>query len=252
MEKSICKGTSYLDLFRGTNLRRTEVSCGTWICQVTCGAWFGGNIIYFMQQAGLDASVSFSFGLGVNAVSCACTIASWFITPYVGRRTLYLQGLFWMLITELMVGFVYIEPPHNAGYIAGAFLILNSVAFYLTIGPIAYIIVPEAPSVRLRIKTVALARICYSAFAIMAGFLTPYILNPSAWDLKGKGGLVWGVFCLVSHCSACDHSLISFFSTPWFIDPRSRIAYSTHPIPRSNTAVMHGGLGQIVLYCKVT
>ena len=51
-EREINAGTSYLELFRGTNLRRTEVAVGAWVCQVTCGNWFGGNVTYFMEQAG--------------------------------------------------------------------------------------------------------------------------------------------------------------------------------------------------------
>jgi len=34
-EKQIEQGSSYLELFRGVNLRRTEVAVGAWICQVT-------------------------------------------------------------------------------------------------------------------------------------------------------------------------------------------------------------------------
>ncbi len=34
-ERMIEQGTSYLELFRGVNLRRTEVAVGAWICQVT-------------------------------------------------------------------------------------------------------------------------------------------------------------------------------------------------------------------------
>jgi SP family general alpha glucoside:H+ symporter-like MFS transporter len=199
-EKLVVAGTSYLDLFKGTNLRRTEISAVTWICQVTCGIWFSSNIIYFMEQAGFDAAKAFNFGLGVNAISCLGTISSWFITPHVGRCTLYVSGLAAMLATELIVGFMYIpsNPSSSTGWAAGAILILNVLAFFVTVGPVCYIIVPEVPSVRLRNKTVVFSRACYDAFALMANYVNTPILNPTAWNLKGKGGFVWGAFCVLS------------------------------------------------------
>lgn len=33
LEKDISAGTSYLDCFKGVDLRRTEISCGVWMCQ---------------------------------------------------------------------------------------------------------------------------------------------------------------------------------------------------------------------------
>jgi len=58
--------------------------------------------------------------------------------------------------------------------------------------------VPEVPSVRLRNKTVAVARAAYNVFGIGASFLNPAILNPGAWNLKQKGGFVWSGFCILS------------------------------------------------------
>ena len=43
-------GTSFLDCFRGVNLRRTEIACMAWSAQVLCGSWFGGGSAYFFQQ----------------------------------------------------------------------------------------------------------------------------------------------------------------------------------------------------------
>lgn len=35
MENDMTTGASYLDCFRGTNLRRTEINLGAWACQVS-------------------------------------------------------------------------------------------------------------------------------------------------------------------------------------------------------------------------
>ena len=46
-------------------------------------------------------------------------------------------------------------------------------------------------------KTVVLARNAYNIASIVANELNPPILNPSAWNLRGKGGFVWCGFCFL-------------------------------------------------------
>lgn len=197
LEKHLQEGTSYLDCFRGTNLRRTEIACMVWISQVFCGVWFGGNVIYFLQQAGFDSEQSFSFGVGTNGLALAGTIAAWFVLPRVGRRALYLSGLAVMLVVLMAVGFMGIPAPVPAlGWASGALMMLYVVTYDLTVGPVCYCLVAEIPSTRLRIKTVVLARNSYNIACIGANFLNPPILNPSSWNLRGKGGFIWSAFCL--------------------------------------------------------
>ena len=67
---------------------------------------------------------------------------------------------------------------------------------------VAYRLVTEAPSTRLRIKTVVIARIAYNVVAIGANVLNPPILNPLAWNLCGRGAFmctemsIWSYFRL--------------------------------------------------------
>lgn len=42
VEKDISAGTSYLDCFRGIDLRRTEIVVGVWAIQNLCGSSFMG------------------------------------------------------------------------------------------------------------------------------------------------------------------------------------------------------------------
>lgn len=49
MEKDVQAGITYLDLIRGTSLRRTEIVVGTWVIQTLCGATFMGFSTYFYQ-----------------------------------------------------------------------------------------------------------------------------------------------------------------------------------------------------------
>ncbi|OBT83370.1 hypothetical protein VE02_08366 [Pseudogymnoascus sp. 03VT05] len=197
LELQLQEGTSYLDCFRGPNLRRTEIASVVWMTQVLCGIWFGGNVTYFLQQAGFNPDKSFDFGIGTNGIALAGTIASWFVMPRVGRRTLYLVGLSVMFTVLMVVGFLGIPTPQPwIGWTSGALMMIFVATYGVTVGPVCYCLVAEIPSTRLRIKTVVLARNAYLIVSIVANFLNPPILNPTAWNLRGKGGFVWCGFCL--------------------------------------------------------
>lgn len=197
LEKHIQEGTSYLDCFKGSNLRRTEIACAVWVAQVFCGIWFGGNVAYFLQQAGFDPAQSLNFGIGLNGLALAGTLGAWFIVSRVGRRTLYLVGLGTMLTVLLIIGFMGIPTPMEAiGWASGALMMVFVIAYDLTVGPVCYCLVSEIPSTRLRINTVVLARNAYNIASIVANFLNPPILNPTAWNLRGKGGFIWSTLCL--------------------------------------------------------
>lgn len=198
-EKAVSAGTSYKDLFTGVDLRRTEITCCVWIVQVTCGIWFGGNVLYFLEQAGFSTRQAFNFNLGHNAVALFGTLCSWWAMEYVGRRRLYLWGLGIMFAILMLVGFLGIPAPgEGIAYGTGTLLMIFTFVYDVTVGPVCYCMVTEIPSTRLRIKTVAMARNAYNIISIGANFLNNPILNPTAWNLRGKGGFVWAPLALVS------------------------------------------------------
>ncbi|EME83959.1 uncharacterized protein MYCFIDRAFT_214557 [Pseudocercospora fijiensis CIRAD86] len=198
-EKNVQEGTTFYDLFKGSNLRRTEIAAMAWACQVASGIWLSGNITYFLEQAGFDPQHAFSFGLGMTGLTCVGTIASWFVGARVGRRALYLTGLTGMLAIELIVGAMGIPRLSSGiGYASGVMLVLHSFIYSLTIGPVCFTIVPEVPSARLRQRTVVVARSAYQVLAIGANFLSPPMLNPTAWNLRGRAGFVWASICLIA------------------------------------------------------
>jgi SP family general alpha glucoside:H+ symporter-like MFS transporter len=199
-EKYVSEGVTYWDCFTGVDLRRTEIISCVWMIQVCCGIWYGGNVVYFLEQAGFNPTKSFDFGVGENALGFCGTLVSWSVMRYVGRRTLYLCGLAIMFTILITVGFMGIpnDGPAVLGWISGGLLMLFVFTYDITVGPVCYCLVSEIPSTRLRIKSVVIARNCYNIASIVANFLNPPILNPTAWNLRGKGGFVWCGFCLLS------------------------------------------------------
>jgi SP family general alpha glucoside:H+ symporter-like MFS transporter len=120
------------------------------------------------------------------------TVLSWFLITYFGRRTLYLAGEITLMLVLLIIGIISVSSDSDAALWAqGGFTIFWLFVYSLTVGPIAYAIVSETSSVRLRAQTVVLARNTYQIVNIISGVLIPYMLNPTEWNWTGKTGFFW-------------------------------------------------------------
>jgi len=203
IEKEVMTGTSYRDCFRGINFRRTEIACIVWLIQTTCGSPLMGQGTYFLVQAGLSAKTASTLNLCMFAVGACGTIASWPLMKVAGRRTLYLYGqvaLFALMLLTGILGSVNLAaatPSSGASYAIGAFLIMFTGLYDLTVGPVCYCLVAEIGSTRLRAKTVVLARNLYNLGGVVVNVLNPQMLNPTAWNLGARSGYLWAMCGLV-------------------------------------------------------
>ncbi|KKO97505.1 sugar porter family MFS transporter [Trichoderma harzianum] len=199
LEKEIEAGTSYLDCFKGVDLRRTEVVCFVWAAQNLCGAGLMGYSTYFYTQAGLATENAFNMSLGQYAIGFCGTLFSWVLMTHFGRRTLYVGGLSILFILLLAIGFVSLAGAHNtaASWATGSLLLVYTFFYDSTVGPVCYSLVSELSSTRLRAKTIVLSRNLYNIFSIVNGVIIPYMLNPTAWNWRGKAGFFWACFCFL-------------------------------------------------------
>lgn len=197
LEKAVSSGTHYTDCFKGVDLRRTEIVCGLWACQVLCGSAYSGYSSYFFQQAGLDASNSFTLTLAQYCIGAVGVFASWFLMNWYGRRTLYLIGLGLMSACLAIIGFVGLAGRSNVGaqWAIGAMLLVYTLVYDSTVGPVCYSLVSELPSTRLKTKSVVLARNAYNVTGIINNIITPLMINPTAWNWGAKSGFFWAVSC---------------------------------------------------------
>ena len=192
IENEIESGTSYYDLFKGIDLRRTEICCVTFAGQMLSGAQFAYGPTYFFEQAGMSSSDAYKVGLGDTALAFCGTVGSWFLLTYFGRRTLYISGISFLTFVLLLIGIVSASSKSDGALWAQAALcLLWQVGYSLTVGPICYAIISETSAIRLRAKTVCLARNTYNITAIICAILEPYMINPTEWDWKGKTAFFW-------------------------------------------------------------
>lgn len=199
LEKEIEAGTTYLDCFKGVDLRRTEVVCFTWAAQNLCGAGLMGYSTYFYLQAGLATENAFNMALGQYAIGVFGTLSSWVLMTHFGRRSLYVSGLSMLFVLLLGIGFVSLAGTHNiaASWATGSLLLVYTFIYDATVGPVCYSLVSELSSTRLRAKTIVLSRNLYNLFSIVNGVIIPYMLNPTAWNWRGKAGFFWACFCFL-------------------------------------------------------
>ncbi|KAF7591985.1 hypothetical protein BBP40_000832 [Aspergillus hancockii] len=198
MEKELDAGTTYKDLFKSTNIRRTEIVCITWMTQTLCGASFMGYSTYFYQQAGMAVDNSFTMSLAQNALGAVGTIVAWFLMSWFGRRSIYLYGQGAMVIFLLAIGCTAFAGRESvaAQWAIGSMLLVYTFVYDSTVGPVCYSLVSELSTTRLRTKSVVLARNTYNMASIVTNIITPRMLNPTAWNWGAKSGFFWGGTCL--------------------------------------------------------
>ncbi|KAK2627374.1 hypothetical protein QTJ16_003340 [Diplocarpon rosae] len=197
LEKNITSGATYLDCFRGTDRRRTEIVCMVWAIQNLAGNSFSNYSTYFLQQAGLPTSTSYDFAMGQYGINMVGVFGAWFLMSWgIGRRTLYLGGLCGLCTMLFTMGFLGLVPDRKAGSLAtGSMMLVWALFYQLSVGTVCYSLVTEISTRRLQIKTVVLGRNLYNVIGIISSVVTPYMLNPGAWDWGNYAGFFWGVSC---------------------------------------------------------
>ena|SRR5271155_805504 len=160
--------TSYWQCFRGIDARRTEIASMAWVVQAFCGASLMAYSVQFYQRAGLSDKSAFMLNIGQYAMGAVGTVGSWFLMAHVGRRKLYLVGLFSMFVLLVAVGCCGIASANNVSvsWAIGSLLLVYTFTYDITVGPVCYSLVSEIPSTRLKIKTVVLARNFYNMVCV--------------------------------------------------------------------------------------
>lgn len=199
LELETSEGASYRDCFAGVNRRRTEIACMAFAGQVLAGSQFAFSGTYFFEQAGMSPSDAYKLGLGGTAIAFVGTILSWFLMNVFGRRSMYSVGMALLSTYLLVIGFLDLGNHHaNTAWAQSALCLLWLLTFSLTTGPLGWSIAPEVSSTRLRSKTICLARNTYYIAMLAANVIEPYMMNPGAWNWKGKTGFFWFGFAFLT------------------------------------------------------
>ncbi|KAI0376945.1 general substrate transporter [Hypomontagnella monticulosa] len=192
-EKANASSSSFVDMFRGTNLRRTMLCVAVALSRASSGVWvFLSYGAYFYRQAGVDDI--FMINIYAMVVQLVGVVAGLYCAYKIwGRRTMLLVGTGASIIS--MVGPALgatIAPDTTEA--AKAFLAFNF--FYVITysgwaGSMTWPVSAEVVNSRLRVVTLSFATGVDYVFAWLTSFCSPYFLNPTALNWGAKYCWIW-------------------------------------------------------------
>lgn len=198
LEKEINEGISYLDCFKGANLRRTEILCVINSSDCLCGFAITSILTYFFESAGVAASDSYKLGLGTSAMAFVGTCLNMVVMRLAGRRTIGVIGLGCLTSFMLIIGILAcVEQTPGIMWAQPVLLMIWTFTYDLTVGPVTYALNGEVSATRLRAKTMSLGRNTYNIVNVVNAVAGPYILNPDEANWKGKAGFLAGGISLL-------------------------------------------------------
>ncbi|KAL2357047.1 general substrate transporter [Cryomyces antarcticus] len=162
---------------------------------------FSGYSTYFLEQAGLAPIKAYSFALGQYGINMAGVFGAWALMSLgFGRRSLYLYGLCGLCSMLFILGFLGLVPAAHkkeSSLATGSIMLVWAMFYQLSVGTVCYSLVAELSTRRLQIKTVVLGRNLYNIVGIICSVLTPYMLNPTAWNWSNFTGFFWAGICFL-------------------------------------------------------
>ncbi|OQV07723.1 hypothetical protein CLAIMM_12118 [Cladophialophora immunda] len=191
LERAETQDASFLECFKGTNLRRTEINCVVWAAQILCGNAILGYSVVFLEAAGFSELQAFDVNISLSACYIIGGIICWLMFPYVGRATIYMGGLTFMFFCLLAIGGLGWSHSKDAQLAIGILLVISTLCNMITIGPACYPIVAETPSGRLRYKTIVIGRFVYNLTGIFSNSVTPRMISALSWNWGAKSALFY-------------------------------------------------------------
>ncbi|KAH6991430.1 general substrate transporter [Ilyonectria sp. MPI-CAGE-AT-0026] len=191
------ENSTYADCFKGTNFRRTRISCGMFVVQQSAGIALYAQALYFLGIIGLPTGLTFKLALGGFGVAMVGNMLSWGIMSYVGRRKLILVGIVLNGLVLMSTGIAGCFTSTAALYFIGYVMNFAQAVYAPTIGAASWVICAEVSSLELRAHTQSLATITNAVTSWILNFITPYLINTDDANLGGKAAFVWVGLCLL-------------------------------------------------------
>jgi len=129
---------SFWEMFRGTNLRRTEIMLCVWTLQQWAGLSLTGYAVVFLKTAGWSTKAAFNLNMVITAMNLVGCGLEFTVINRFGRRPLILWGMVCHMVLLLLIG--VLGCVHNNTHVLqalAAFLIMLNLIFHMTIGPVS-------------------------------------------------------------------------------------------------------------------
>ncbi|OQU94908.1 hypothetical protein CLAIMM_01191 isoform 2 [Cladophialophora immunda] len=188
------KQGSWLDLFRGTYLRRTIIcSLLFWFHESTGQQFVNSYGPTFFKQIGLG-SAAFTYSLVAQACGVAGALICILVVDRVGRRPILITGqALAALFNFLVAGYgSKLHPTTAQGNLVIASIILLFTACKFSVNTLAFLAVAEIGGVKMRKKILSFATSVDVLSAFIVTFCIPYLLGSPGANLGPKLGWLLG------------------------------------------------------------
>ncbi|KIX01019.1 uncharacterized protein Z518_10085 [Rhinocladiella mackenziei CBS 650.93] len=192
-EKKNVVSVGWIDMFRGTDLRRTLLCYGMIACQSASGIWFLiAYQTYFLQQGGVTKAFEYTIMttcmgfVGVN-------VGMFAMRHLLGRRSILMIGATACGLSQLSTAITAsVSPnPQTTANVLTAFTALFKFFYNACVGAASYPVATEVVSTRLRAWTVGTATALGYILAWLVSFCSPYFINPAELGWGVQYGYIW-------------------------------------------------------------
>ncbi|KAM0815830.1 putative Major facilitator superfamily (MFS) profile domain-containing protein [Seiridium cardinale] len=191
--------TSWIHVFRGSNLRRTLISAGVQCLQQAQGSGFiVAYSVVFLQTIGVTNS--FEILIYLYMVNCLSSVLAFHFVDRIGRRALMIGGAVLlavcMFVLAGLTGFHGSHPGAQKGALACLFIwqFVQAISWASCV----WIVCAEVPTLAVREKTVTVATFSGFSTGVLITFVSPFIQDSGYGNLQGKIAFVWGAGSIIA------------------------------------------------------
>ncbi|KAF2092643.1 MFS transporter [Rhizodiscina lignyota] len=185
------KKALFIDMWRGTNRRRTILSvCVICFHAANGSSWVNIYTTYFLQVAGVKNP--FGYSIMVTCFGLLGVLVSITFVRYVDRRNIMLVGVLACGICQLVPAITWSVSPNTdvAGRVVVAFITLFTFS-YVAYAPYAWLLGGEYPNNQFRAYVFGLATAMNFLGNWLGTFTAPYFINPASLGWSAKYGYIW-------------------------------------------------------------
>ncbi|KAL9949769.1 hypothetical protein D7B24_001483 [Verticillium nonalfalfae] len=197
-EAELSNTGSYIDCFRGTNLRRTLICIMVFLSEPMAGLGFVGSYGALMYQyLGISDQKSFEIRIGAEVLSMSGATIAFLMADWWGRRPMYLLGCISICILMLCMAISGSFDTTAAVTASVGFYTMFNFWYNVGVGSTVYALAGELPTSVLRAKTLAISISTSNGVNTFWAFISPFMFNPDYGNLKAKIGFVFGAFMFI-------------------------------------------------------
>ncbi|CDH11783.1 related to RGT2-Sensor of high external glucose concentrations [Zygosaccharomyces bailii ISA1307] len=186
---------TYLDLLKGTDLKKTLIVIGVNVFQQITGQAFASQYgTLYIKSLGTVNAFQMSIVSAVLSIVAVALILA--LNDKFGRKVFLYIGLWIQVGSLLAMGGLGTARTTTVPMKSGIVAMMNIFTFGYAFGyaPLAYVISSEVPSLKLKDKTYRVGMLINILFAFLVAFTLPYLLNKPYANLQAKVGFIYGAF----------------------------------------------------------